>query len=137
MSDHGFEHFVGDGGQDTLVVIGSDVVVDFGELVLDGTEEDSECDIDCLEVFGTGGRGYERWSCSDFESLDALNEGDSDPHTLAVDSGLQTTERVHLQRSVTTIHNENELRKENTAEHDATTSGQQTVKDCLHDDLLF
>ena len=53
LGDHGLEHLVRDGGQNTFVVIGADVVVDLGQLVLDRAEQDSESDVNGLQILCT------------------------------------------------------------------------------------
>ncbi len=54
LSNDRLKHFVTNGGKNSLVVVRSDVVEDLWELGLERSEEDSESDVDSLQVLGTG-----------------------------------------------------------------------------------
>jgi len=54
LSDDGLEHLIGDGWENTLVVIDTSVVVDLGELILLGSEQKSQSDVNILEILSTG-----------------------------------------------------------------------------------
>ena len=54
LGDDRLEDFVTDRGQNTLVVVLTDVVIDHMKLFFLRSEEDSQCDVNRLHVFGTG-----------------------------------------------------------------------------------
>ena len=52
MGHDRFEDFVGDGGQDSFVVVKAESAEDLGEVIDGGPGEDSDCDVDHLQVYG-------------------------------------------------------------------------------------
>lgn len=65
LGDDRLEDLVDDGGEDTLIVVGSELLVDRGELGLVRLAEDTAGDVDHLEIY------HEAWSAprlqEDFE----------------------------------------------------------------------
>ena len=56
LSDDALEDLVDDAGEDDLVIVGAEFGVDLGERVDSGTAQDSERNVDHLQVcFGPGG----------------------------------------------------------------------------------
>jgi len=57
LRDDALEHFVDDGREDALVVIGAEGAVDLGQGINSGSGQDTACDVDHLQVFGAGQGG--------------------------------------------------------------------------------
>lgn len=132
LGDDRLEHLVGDGGQDTLVVIRTDVVVDLGQFCLVWAEKDSKSDVNCLQVLSTGLGGHELGSSPDLEVVNLLEEGDTEVHAFTVYVLLQAAHGIHLEGTVATIDAENELCHEDTSEQDTAASLQHAIKEFLH-----
>ena len=100
------EHLVTDGWQDSLVVVGANVIEDLREFALIRSEQDSECDVDCLQILSTRCRWHESWSGTDLELADSLEDRDPKMHSFTVDVRHQTLHGVHLECALATIDNE-------------------------------
>lgn len=57
MRDDALEHFVDDGWEDALVVVGAECAIDLGQGVDSGSGQDTACYVDHLQVFGAGQGG--------------------------------------------------------------------------------
>ena len=84
LGDDRLEHFVGDGGQNSLVVVVSDVVEDLGQLVLKRTEQNTKSDVNSLHVLGTRRRGHEGGARADLEAVDLVQDGHTEVHAFTV-----------------------------------------------------
>lgn len=76
MGHHAFKHFVHDGWEDTLIVVGAEGTVDLGESVDAGAGEHTTGYIDHLEVLGAGERGDVAGLGADVVGYGGLEPGD-------------------------------------------------------------
>ena len=137
MGDNGLEDLVGDGRQDTLIVVSTDIVVDLGKFLWHRAEQDSEGDLDRLQVLCTGLRREQLRSRPNFEVVDLMKDRNTEVHAFTVDSGLQTPHGVHLESAMSTIDHEDELRHKNSGEENTTSGLQHTIEESFHVFSIF
>ena len=76
------EHLVADGGEDTLVEVGSELPVQAGELLNYGAPEHTKLDVDHLQILGTGDRGDLPRSGPHVHNDRALDDRDNEVRSL-------------------------------------------------------
>lgn len=132
LSNDGFEDFLGDGGEDSVGVVGSEVVVNLGEAFGHGSVEHSEGDVASLLVTGDGLGGEELGHGADLELDHLLDSGDPDVDALSVDTGQKTSGGVHDECALTSVHDEDELRDEEATHGEDGTEAAHPVEERFH-----
>ena len=65
LSNHSFQDLITDRGKDPFIIIKSQSLIHGGQLVLVRSVEDSETNVDHLQVLATSWGGHQLWACTD------------------------------------------------------------------------
>ena len=107
LSDYGFKYLIADRWQNLISIILTDIVNNLCYLLLLGPKQDSEGQIDVLEVSGTCLRTKESWLRSNFDVFGLVYERKLEMHSLSVNMILKSFQFVHNYYSVAWLNNEN------------------------------
>lgn len=97
-----------------------------------GSEEDSERDVDGLEVSGTGGGWDHHGLGANLESLNLVDDRQPEMHAFTVDTWAQASGGVHDKRTFTSINHEGELGKYDTGADQSCTDPLHSSESFLH-----
>ena len=132
LSDGGFEDFVSDRGDDTFVVVLTDVGQDDRQVLGDWAVEKTHADVDSLHVVGTSCRVDHCGLGPDLKPDDSVNEGNLEVHALTVDMGLKTFESAHPDCTLSAVnHKDKVVCKDAKTNHGASNLA-HTIENSFH-----
>lgn len=104
----GLEDFVSDGGEDAVVVIATELLMELGQLINLGLEQHTEMDVDHLKILGTSGGLDQLGADGAVVRLRSHKPRDLEMSALAVNFVANTTEDVKHYRTLSAIDIEKE-----------------------------
>lgn len=132
LSNNGFEDFLADRGQDSVGVVKSKVVVDLGQAFRYGSIQHSESNVASLLIARNGLGREELRHGADLKLDHLLDSGDHEMDSLSVDTGQKTSSGVHDQGALTSVHDEDESRDEESTHGEYSTETTQSVEERFH-----
>ena len=106
LGHHGLQDLVTNGGQNLLVKVLAQLLVDLGQVIGVRPAEDSEGDVHHLEILGAGGGGDLARPGSDIVDNRVLEPGQFKMQTLRQSVVLNASDPVEHDGPVTSVHRE-------------------------------
>lgn len=88
LCDDSFQNLIANGGENLLVVFETEILDDEGEFVGVRAREDTECEVNHLEILGAGDRGEGVRASADIEDVGFLDPRDEEVSAFA-DGGVE------------------------------------------------
>lgn len=99
LGNDGLQNFVSDGGENFFLVIFSNSVADSWQLFWDGSVQDSQNDIDSLQILSSSSWDDLFWGQSDLEDNWFLDEWNIEMHSFIIDLLLKTLSKFVINNS--------------------------------------